>query len=500
MMNTESLYFSFDDYANSLVELIREQNREDSFVIAITGTWGCGKTTLMNSTLDKLNDDTFIKTVFNAWRYTKEDAVWRGFFINILSALREHILNKEVTHKIGWEQHDLNLCEKLLDETERSLYTAFTKEVPGEVSIDARNVAKSGLKLALRFVPWGEFASDWISRIFQERNEEGKPVTETFSEKDIDELWGVFKRSVVKRQIEKITSMEQFRFSMEKLLNAVLCGDYEEPIRKEKLKAIPESFQLVVAIDDLDRCLPEQALEIFEAIKLFIDLPRTNFLVALDQDIIQHALNLRYKQEKLIRPQIRAEQYIEKMIDLSFSVPSVLEPNFIKYIENELPNGKQLISIYETLKIALPINLRTWQRFATKADFGKNIIKRIHKAGKENLSLIFENPEITNMYFKLQCLAYQWPEVFRKIGNIDVYFELERCSIESSFEKYQNKTDENLATFVTKSSSNSHKVPDSVWKTIKDTELIRFLKSKPLFKDIENKHVLQIVFSLDHEE
>jgi hypothetical protein len=498
-MSAQSLYFSFEEYSNSLAELIREQNREKSFVIAITGTWGCGKTTLMNLTLDKLDDRIFIKVIFNAWRYTKEDAVWRGFFIAILTALREHISSGEVRDKINWVKQDYDLCEKLIDETERSLYTAFTRESPGEVIIDASNLAKSGLKLALKFIPWGDFGSDWIERIFQKKDKKGKPSVDTFNEKDIDGLWGIFKRSVVKRQIEKLSSMEQFRFSMEQLLSAVMCGDYEEPITKKKLKAVPNPFQLVVAIDDLDRCLPEQALEIFEAIKLFIDLPRTNFLVALDQDIIQHALNLRYKQERLKRPQIRAEQYTEKMIDLSFSVPSVLEFNFIKYIENELPNGKKLIPIYETLKIALPINLRTWERFATKADFNRKIIKRIFDNKKGDSSSIFENPDIENMYLKLQCLAYQWPEVFRRIGNLDTYAELERCSLESSFGGYQNNTDSDLATFIINSSSNADKVPNSIWKVVKDFNLIQFLKSKPLIKDIDDSDILETIFSLDQK-
>jgi hypothetical protein len=499
-MSSESLYFSFEEYANSLAELIREQNREKSFVIAITGTWGCGKTTLMDITLDKLNDGTFIKVIFNAWRYTKEDAVWRGFFIAIISALRQHISSGEVRDKIGWGKKDYDLCEKLIDETERSLYTAFTRESPGEVSIDASNLAKSGLKLALKFIPWGEFGSDWVERIFQKKDKKGKPSTDTFDEKDIDNLWGVFKRSVVKRQIEKLSSMEQFRFSMEQLLRAVMCGDYEEPITKEKLKHIPSPFQLVVAIDDLDRCLPEQALEIFEAIKLFIDLPRTNFLVALDQDIIQHALNLRYKQEKLKRPQIRAEQYTEKMIALSFSVPSVLESNFLKYIENELPNGKQLTPIYQTLKIALPINLRTWERFATKADFNRKILERICNKEKGDSSSTFRNADVENMYLKLQCLAYQWPEVFRKIGNLNTYSELERCSLECSLTKYQDNADEDLATFMISSSSNAEKVSNSVWKVIKDVNLIQFLRSKPLMKDIGNKNNLEIIFSLDQKD
>jgi hypothetical protein len=495
-MHDKALYFSFDEYANSLAEIIKIQDRKNSFVIAITGTWGCGKTTLMNLTSDKLNN-TFIKVVFNAWRYTKEDAVWRGFFISIISALRNHISNNDVIKNIGWEKHDLDICEKLLDETEKSLYTAFTRESPGEVSIDAGNLAKSGLKLALKFIPWGEFGSDWVERIFKNKDKDRKSAVDTFNEKDIDQIWGVFKRSVVKRQIEKLSSMEQFRFSMEQLLNAVLCGIYEEPSTKKTLKANLQPFQLFVAIDDLDRCLPEHALEIFEAIKLFIDLPRTYFLVAMDRDVIQHALNLRYKQDQSNVPQIRAEQYTEKMIDLSFSVPSILESNFKNYIRNELPNGVNLINIYEVLKIALPLNLRTWERYATKSEFNKQIIEKIYIKIEEASFSIFQSQDVADMYFKLQCLSYQWPDIFRKIGNLDVYYELERCALESFKVIAKEEIDRNLANLVIKNSSSAEKVPYSVWRLIQDINQIQFLTAKPLRKDINNKDHLKVIFSLD---
>jgi hypothetical protein len=500
---TDNLFFSFDKYAEAVAETVIDWSKDGTLVLSINGPWGCGKTTLMNLAVEKLDDKKYIKTTFNAWRFNKEDALWRGFFVSVISALREHLVKLKNNNSIAWDANDFELCHELLDETEKSLYSAFTKEIPGEISIDTGNLAKSGLKLALKFVPWGGFGADWIDRIFQKKDKSGKPSVDTFNEKDIDNLWGIFKRSVVKRQIEKLASMEQFRFSVETVTRAILYGVYEEPQTQKRIKIIPNPFKLVVAIDDLDRCLPEQALEIFEAIKLFLDLPGTTFLVALDHDIIQHALNLRYKQDNLKRPQIKAKQYTEKMIDLSFQVPSVLDSNFLNYIKQELPNGRSLSSLYQTLKIALPLNIRTWERFSVKADFNMKIIKSItedRKIKEIKVESIFENQQLSALYFKLQCLAYQWPDIFRRIGNIDVYSELERCILESTRSHFEEEQNEDLAALIIKSSSDTDKVPNSVWNSIKDLNLIQYLKAEPHVKSIENRLPLNIVFSMDHRQ
>jgi len=307
-MNNKTVYLSFYEYADLLAETIKGQSRENSFVIAVTGSWGCGKTTLMNLTLDRLDNDKFIKVVFKAWRYTKEDAIWRGFFISIIESLRKHLSDDKIMDEIGWEKEDLDLCNMLFDDTERSLYTAFTREIPGEISIDTGNLAKTSFKMALKFIPFGEIGPEWVEKIFRGSTDK-KSDSSAINQIDVENILGFFKRSIIKQETEKLTSMEQFRLSMEKLLSAVLCGDYKDPNPKNKLRPMSKPLKLIVAIDDLDRCLPEQALEIFEAIKLFLDLPKTNFIVALDQNIIQHALNIRYKQGELKRPQISTYNY-----------------------------------------------------------------------------------------------------------------------------------------------------------------------------------------------
>jgi hypothetical protein len=52
--------------------------------------------------------------------------------------------------------------------------------------------------------------------------------------------------------------------------------------------------RIVVFIDDLDRCLPMSALGVLESMKLFFDFEGFIFVVGLDQDVVQRAIEAKY--------------------------------------------------------------------------------------------------------------------------------------------------------------------------------------------------------------
>jgi hypothetical protein len=54
--------------------------------------------------------------------------------------------------------------------------------------------------------------------------------------------------------------------------------------------------RLVVFVDDLDRCLPEKAIEVLEAIKFFLGAPGCVFVLGLDQDVIARGIEMKYKE------------------------------------------------------------------------------------------------------------------------------------------------------------------------------------------------------------
>ena len=76
---------------------------------------------------------------------------------------------------------------------------------------------------------------------------------------------------------DQVTDVEEFRSRFARLLGS-LTG----------LAAV------VVFIDDLDRCLPETVVDTFEAIRLVLGAPRTAFVVAANQKIVESAVDARY--------------------------------------------------------------------------------------------------------------------------------------------------------------------------------------------------------------
>jgi len=62
----------------------------------------------------------------------------------------------------------------------------------------------------------------------------------------------------------------------------------------EKMLADTDIKSLVVLIDDLDRCLPDRIIETLEAIKLFVAVPKTAFVIGADPRIVRHAIATRY--------------------------------------------------------------------------------------------------------------------------------------------------------------------------------------------------------------
>lgn len=96
----------------------------------------------------------------------------------------------------------------------------------------------------------------------------------------------------------------------------------------ERLLAETDLRALVVLIDDLDRCMPERLIENLEAIRLFLAVPKTAFVIAADERIVRHAVSIRYAAPRL-RDEQPADQepydlvtdYVEKLIQIPYHLP-----------------------------------------------------------------------------------------------------------------------------------------------------------------------------------
>lgn len=77
--------------------------------------------------------------------------------------------------------------------------------------------------------------------------------------------------------------------------------------------------RVVVLVDDLDRCLPGAVTATFEAIKLFLSVPKMVFIIAADQDMVRDAIAVSV--DSTSRGDRFAARYLDKIIQLPVSLP-----------------------------------------------------------------------------------------------------------------------------------------------------------------------------------
>src|SRR6266496_427626 len=144
---TETDALDFAPYVETLVDIIKKGSTP--LTIGVFGTWGSGKTSLMRMVRKKL-PKSYTVVWFDAWKYDKEETLWRTFLLAVLSALRESAKKK------GNPTQDLDRLETLL-------YQAIDIEKAGGVTIDllklGGNVAKGAVQIGLSFIPGGAVLS-----------------------------------------------------------------------------------------------------------------------------------------------------------------------------------------------------------------------------------------------------------------------------------------------------------------------------------------------------
>jgi hypothetical protein len=126
--------------------------------------------------------------------------------------------------------------------------------------------------------------------------------------------------------VEEIS--EQFKANSE---DGVRRGIRE--FRKDFEELLKESgiTKLIVVIDDLDRCLPETILETLEAIKLFLFVPRTAFILGADERLVKYAVRRRFPELPGQLVEVGSD-YLEKLIQYPIYVPPLGRGEMETYI------------------------------------------------------------------------------------------------------------------------------------------------------------------------
>lgn len=350
----------FIPYANTMREIILSEQTETPLTIGIFGSWGSGKTSLMRMIEQGLRDDAEQKLAsgaenfrvthpiwFNAWLYSKEDLLWRALISQVMAGIRTMPIPN------GSQEEEEQKTQYLKD-LDRQLYRVVGASQLGTLSIRAADLlsqeeaARENAEMTLTLLQGLDLLHD-IAEV--EAQDEATRAQVLRNE---------VQRATAKLEQERIESLDRFKEVFEKLIRLY----------------VNRHGYLVIFVDDLDRCLPEKAVEVLEAIKLFLDVPGCIFVLGIDRDVVERGIRLRYGEmagvreqalppfllspdvlaedgqknsaaayraflQELVRPEedvIDGGRYLEKIIQIPFVLPPISREAMGTFIAQLAPN------------------------------------------------------------------------------------------------------------------------------------------------------------------
>jgi formylglycine-generating enzyme required for sulfatase activity len=145
--------------------------------------------------------------------------------------------------------------------------------------------------------------------------------------------------------------------AQEKLLSedAVELTSHYYNFENQLKKVTADNLKLLFLIDDIDRCLPERAVQMLEAIKLFLDVPECVFVLGVDDEVVERGIRYRYRdynnispadaeqdsgaaEERDSLPPITGTEYLEKIIHLPIRLPLMRKRQVAALLEQRCPS------------------------------------------------------------------------------------------------------------------------------------------------------------------
>lgn len=243
--------------------------------LGLFGGWGVGKSSLMRMVIDDIsNDEQNLILQFDAWLFQDYDDARAALLQKIgdtlyAKAKGDAALIKKV-NRLFKRIDKLRLLGLFAEGAAFAAgvptFGAFTRGIEG-----ARDIATGkGDKADFEAVQaMGKHAKTKTSGLIKPEDEESPP-----------------------------NQIEAFRTELKQILEDLDCT-------------------LFVFIDNLDRCLPDKAIHTLEAVRLFLFMERTAFVIAADEDMIRLAVAQHYKADldRLVT------DYLDKLVQIPVRVP-----------------------------------------------------------------------------------------------------------------------------------------------------------------------------------
>jgi hypothetical protein len=268
--------------ATTVVKLLRA-SADTAVTVGLHGDWGAGKSSLLAMIeVAFAGDGDIVCLRFNGWLFQ------------------------------GFEDAKVVLLEGIVSELIRSrTLSAKAKQLAKNLMsrINWLKVAKKLGSLAFTAhtgIPTPDLIGDITSGIGALLDHPGEMISKEKLKQALDGAKDVLKDSTPKHVPEEIHAFRE---------------EFDDLLGETGIK------QLIVLIDDLDRCLPKPAIETLEAIRLFLFTSRTAFVIAADEAMIEYAVREHFPDlPTTAGPLTYARNYLEKLIQVPFRIPALGGP------------------------------------------------------------------------------------------------------------------------------------------------------------------------------
>lgn len=250
--------------------------------IGVFGNWGSGKSSLMLLLQQSLHEweeshqnehSIILQVYFNSWQFESYDSTKLTMIESILEALDKDINTRK------------NVFERADDLLARI------------------NFLKVGVFILKK--AYDNLTPDWMKKWLPKKD-------------DIDKITGKDKYNNL---LEDVTKGNTSKFI------ATFRELFEDLVNDMGYKAV------IVYVDDLDRCDPKRIIGCLEAVKLFVNVKKTAFVIGADERIIEYAISQHYpiqmKKEDISSP---FSDYLEKLIQLPYKLPRLSDNEQETYI------------------------------------------------------------------------------------------------------------------------------------------------------------------------
>ena len=269
----------YEAISRTVVRLINETS-DEPLTVGVHGDWGAGKSSALMMVEEAFSKDDGVLCVrFNGWLFEGyEDAK-----AVLIETIVEQLLGSRSRSK------------KLLDQANKVLRR-----------VDWMKVARKAGSLAFTAatgIPHPETVKDLYDAASGLVDKSVGAISEIDLKSVADQAGQYLKEAEPESAPEQ---MHAFREELKELLHRA------------------DIDRLVVLVDDLDRCLPETAIETLEAIRLFLFVPKAAFVIAADEGMIEYAVRQHFPDLPVATgPATYARNYLEKLIQVPFRLPSL---------------------------------------------------------------------------------------------------------------------------------------------------------------------------------